>query len=76
MVDRGGLENRFRRMANGGSNPPLSAGSDKEKMERCPSWPKGHDWKSCEGPQASPRVRIPLSPLYFIDLSCEFTKNN
>ncbi len=25
MVDRGGLENRFRRMVDGGSNPSLSA---------------------------------------------------
>ena len=31
-------------------------------MERCPSWPKEHDWKSCVGLIALPRVRIPPSP--------------
>ena len=30
--------------------------------ERCPSWLKGHDWKSCVPPKVGPRVRIPLSP--------------
>ena len=30
--------------------------------ERCPSWLKEHDWKSCVLSQAAPRVRIPLSP--------------
>ena len=30
--------------------------------ERCPSWLKGHDWKSCVRPKGVPRVRIPLSP--------------
>jgi hypothetical protein len=30
--------------------------------ERCPSWLKEHDWKSCVLPKAVPRVRIPLSP--------------
>ena len=30
--------------------------------ERCPSWLKEHDWKSCVLPKAAPRVRIPLSP--------------
>ena len=32
------------------------------KSERCPSWPKGHDWKSCVPTKSGPRVRIPLSP--------------
>jgi hypothetical protein len=32
--------------------------------ERCPSWLKEHDWKSCVLSQAAPRVRIPLSPPY------------
>ena len=31
-------------------------------VERCPSWPKEHDWKSCVLSKAAPRVRIPLSP--------------
>ena len=31
-------------------------------MERCPSWLKEHDWKSCVLFRAAPRVRIPLSP--------------
>ncbi len=31
-------------------------------MERCPSWLKEHDWKSCVSFIAAPRVRIPLSP--------------
>ena len=31
-------------------------------LERCPSWPKEHDWKSCVLSKAAPRVRIPLSP--------------
>ncbi len=30
--------------------------------ERCPSWLKEHDWKSCVLFIAVPRVRIPLSP--------------
>ncbi len=30
--------------------------------ERCPSWLKEHDWKSCVLPKAVPRVRTPLSP--------------
>ena len=30
--------------------------------ERCPSWLKEHDWKSCVSFIAVPRVRIPLSP--------------
>jgi hypothetical protein len=30
--------------------------------ERCPSWLKEHDWKSCVSFIAAPRVRIPLSP--------------
>ena len=30
--------------------------------ERCPSWPKEHDWKSCVYSKGVPRVRIPLSP--------------
>ena len=30
--------------------------------ERCPSWLKEHDWKSCVLSKAAPRVRIPLSP--------------
>jgi hypothetical protein len=34
--------------------------------ERCPSWPKEHDWKSCVLSKAAPRVRIPLSPPYKI----------
>jgi hypothetical protein len=32
------------------------------KTERCPSWLKEHDWKSCVSFIAAPRVRIPLSP--------------
>ena len=32
------------------------------QTERCPRWPKGHDWKSCVHPKGVPRVRIPLSP--------------
>ena len=32
--------------------------------ERCPSWLKEHDWKSCVSFIAAPRVRIPLSPPY------------
>ncbi len=30
--------------------------------ERCPSWPKEHDWKSCVLLIPAPWVRIPLSP--------------
>ena len=33
--------------------------------ERCPSWLKEHDWKSCVLSKAAPRVRIPLSPPHF-----------
>ena len=43
-------------------------------MERCPSWLKGHDWKSCEGLVASPRVRIPLSPQNFTEKTTVLTK--
>ena len=33
----------------------------KSPAERCPSWPKEHDWKSCV-PARVPRVRISSSP--------------
>ncbi len=33
-----------------------------DDAERCPSWPKEHDWKSCVPSKAAPWVRIPLSP--------------
>src|SRR5512147_1836943 len=36
--------------------------------ERCPSWLKEHDWKSCVRPKGVPRVRIPLSPPSFYPL--------
>ena len=35
------------------------------KWERCPSWPKGRDWKSCIRPKGVSWVRIPLSPPSF-----------
>ncbi len=44
-----------------GSNPTLSA-ITLTLTERCPSWPKEHDWKSCILPKVVSRVRIPLSP--------------
>jgi hypothetical protein len=50
----------------GGSNPSLSAisagGFLSSNKERCPSWPKEHDWKSCVCSKGAPGVRIPLSP--------------
>ena len=50
-----------------GSNPTLSARwvdtfENSTQPERCPSWLKEHDWKSCVLSKAAPRVRIPLSP--------------
>ena len=56
-----------------GSNPTLSAISIQEVRspqvhtrfgfsERCPSWLKEHDWKSCVRSKGVPRVRIPPSP--------------
>ena len=33
--------------------------------ERCPSWSKEHDWKSCIGVKSLSWVRIPLAPLVF-----------
>ena len=42
------------------------------KTERCPSWLKEHDWKSCVSFIAAPRVRIPLSPPHFVLTSCLF----
>ena len=41
-----------------GSSPSPSATKYGEVTE----WPKVHDWKSCGGPKALPRVRIPPSP--------------
>ena len=54
-----------------GSNPTLSARQQTDLIpaftpeERCPSWLKEHDWKSCVLPKAVPRVRIPLSPPFY-----------
>jgi hypothetical protein len=71
VVESGGLENRWGFAPSAGSNPVLSAiklrsnfNKNFEKIfkERCPSWPKEHDWKSCVLSKAAPRVRIPLSP--------------
>jgi hypothetical protein len=62
-----------------GSNPTLSASTawgeshglramDELYAERCPSWLKEHDWKSCVLLIAAPRVRIPLSPPFSFPL--------
>ena len=31
----------------------VRSNTDKSYVERCPSWSKEHDWKSCSGPQSS-----------------------
>ena len=41
--------------------------------ERCPSWPKEHDWKSCVLLIPAPWVRIPLSPPFHFFPSCTFS---
>ena len=43
-------------------NPPRFTFLLYPLAERCPSWLKEHDWKSCVLLIAAPRVRIPLSP--------------
>ena len=51
MVVTGPTRNRFALLGarHGGSNPSLSVEEEKLRgySERCPSWPKEHDWKSC-----------------------------